>query len=155
MGSKHEKRHVNASAFIATGNPENQPVLPDQYSYIKFKMSIEDIEDIQVPIPHTERATKHAVASLDLEPGEVAHSYQEGGSNAQTEDHFLPVRASSHSNNFTQKGTKMIYIKTWGCSHNNSDSEYFAGKFPRFHRQSIRNVGRERVQARPMRCRKE
>lgn len=22
----------------------------------------------------------------------------------------------------------MIYIKTWGCSHNNSDSEYMAGQ---------------------------
>ena len=25
-------------------------------------------------------------------------------------------------------GTQKIYIKTWGCSHNNSDSEYMAGQ---------------------------
>ncbi len=24
-------------------------------------------------------------------------------------------------------GTERIYIKTWGCSHNNSDGEYMAG----------------------------
>ena len=24
-------------------------------------------------------------------------------------------------------GTQSIYIKTWGCSHNNSDGEYMAG----------------------------
>lgn len=25
-------------------------------------------------------------------------------------------------------GTQTIYIKTWGCTHNNSDSEYMAGQ---------------------------
>jgi hypothetical protein len=25
-------------------------------------------------------------------------------------------------------GTRSIYVKTWGCSHNNSDSEYMAGQ---------------------------
>ena len=25
-------------------------------------------------------------------------------------------------------GTQRIYIKTWGCSHNNSDGEYMAGQ---------------------------
>ena len=25
-------------------------------------------------------------------------------------------------------GTQRIYVKTWGCSHNNSDSEYMAGQ---------------------------
>ncbi|KAL4710382.1 hypothetical protein ACJJTC_012409 [Scirpophaga incertulas] len=24
-------------------------------------------------------------------------------------------------------GTQAIYVKTWGCAHNNSDSEYMAG----------------------------
>lgn len=24
-------------------------------------------------------------------------------------------------------GTQTIYVKTWGCAHNNSDSEYMAG----------------------------
>lgn len=25
-------------------------------------------------------------------------------------------------------GTQRIYVKTWGCSHNNSDGEYMAGQ---------------------------
>lgn len=25
-------------------------------------------------------------------------------------------------------GTQKIYVKTWGCTHNNSDSEYMAGQ---------------------------
>ena len=25
-------------------------------------------------------------------------------------------------------GTQKIYLKTWGCSHNNSDGEYMAGQ---------------------------
>ena len=25
-------------------------------------------------------------------------------------------------------GTQSIYVKTWGCSHNNSDGEYMAGQ---------------------------
>lgn len=29
-------------------------------------------------------------------------------------------------------GTQKIYVKTWGCSHNNSDSEYMAGQLAAF-----------------------
>lgn len=29
-------------------------------------------------------------------------------------------------------GTQTIYVKTWGCSHNNSDSEYMAGQLVQF-----------------------
>ena len=29
-------------------------------------------------------------------------------------------------------GTQKIYVKTWGCSHNNSDSEYMAGQLASF-----------------------
>lgn len=25
-------------------------------------------------------------------------------------------------------GTQTVYLKTWGCAHNNSDSEYMAGQ---------------------------
>jgi len=29
---------------------------------------------------------------------------------------------------FCLSGTQSVYVKTWGCSHNNSDSEYMAGQ---------------------------
>ena len=36
--------------------------------------------------------------------------------------HFGPVADS------IIPGTQKIYVKTWGCSHNNSDGEYMAGQ---------------------------
>lgn len=29
-------------------------------------------------------------------------------------------------------GTQKIYVRTWGCSHNNSDGEYMAGQLAAF-----------------------
>lgn len=29
-------------------------------------------------------------------------------------------------------GTQTIFVKTWGCTHNNSDSEYMAGQLAAF-----------------------
>lgn len=37
------------------------------------------------------------------------------GADKQKQDSYVP-------------GTQSIYVKTWGCSHNNSDSEYMAGQ---------------------------
>merc|ERR1719452_256535 len=33
----------------------------------------------------------------------------------------------SDTTNFLQ-GTASVYVKTWGCAHNSSDSEYMAGQ---------------------------
>ena len=38
----------------------------------------------------------------------------------------LPCGAKPVADSFIP-GTQSIYIKTWGCSHNNSDGEYMAG----------------------------
>lgn len=38
-----------------------------------------------------------------------------------------PVLADSHI-----PGTQKIYLKTWGCSHNNSDGEYMAGQLANY-----------------------
>lgn len=38
----------------------------------------------------------------------------------------LPLRNKPVADSFIP-GTQSIYIKTWGCSHNNSDGEYMAG----------------------------
>ena len=37
-------------------------------------------------------------------------------------------------------GTQKIYLKTWGCSHNNSDSEYMAGQLASY---GYKIVGKE------------
>ena len=39
---------------------------------------------------------------------------------------FNPSRNKPVAESFIP-GTQSIYIKTWGCSHNNSDGEYMAG----------------------------
>lgn len=47
-------------------------------------------------------------------------------------DSFVPgsclfPRSNSYMSDFLSSGTHTVYVKTWGCSHNNSDSEYMAG----------------------------
>lgn len=46
----------------------------------------------------------------------------------ETEDE-IQVEKSSYSN---IPGTQKIYVKTWGCAHNSSDSEYMAGQLAAF-----------------------
>ncbi|XP_069128029.1 threonylcarbamoyladenosine tRNA methylthiotransferase-like [Argopecten irradians] len=36
-------------------------------------------------------------------------------------------------------GTQKVYVKTWGCSHNNSDSEYMAGQLASYGYQIVDN----------------
>jgi len=55
------------------------------------------------------------------------------GANRARKAHVLPKRASRKHANHTPigdsyiPGTETIYVKTWGCGHNNSDGEYMAG----------------------------
>lgn len=59
--------------------------------------------------------------------------------NQATENASEKEKETSHGTSFNDElppntndsiipGTQMIYIKTWGCTHNNSDSEYMAGQ---------------------------
>jgi len=34
-------------------------------------------------------------------------------------------------------GTQRVYVKTWGCSHNNSDGEYMAGQLAAYGYQIV------------------
>jgi hypothetical protein len=43
-------------------------------------------------------------------------------------DYSLLYLIINRNLSFSVLGTRTIYIKTWGCSHNNSDSEYMAGQ---------------------------
>lgn len=38
-----------------------------------------------------------------------------------------PTPADTENTNFLQ-GSASVYVKTWGCAHNSSDSEYMAGQ---------------------------
>lgn len=46
-------------------------------------------------------------------------------------DLFLLLLTLCHLSVFIA-GTQTIWVKTWGCSHNNSDSEYMAGQLAQY-----------------------
>ncbi|KAK6178971.1 hypothetical protein SNE40_011437 [Patella caerulea] len=77
--------------------------------------TLDDIEDIvsvnDVTVEDRVRAKKHVV------PRARKHKKEK---ETITKDKFL---ADSYI-----PGIQSIYVKTWGCSHNNSDSEYMAGQ---------------------------
>ena len=70
---------------------------------------LQDIEDFQEPI--IERITPVSVKITHTSVKTSTSSFEVP---TTTVDQLLP-------------GNARIYIKTWGCSHNNSDSEYMAG----------------------------
>jgi len=39
-------------------------------------------------------------------------------------------------------GTQKIYVRTWGCSHNNSDGEYMAGQLAAYGYKIVGKINR-------------
>ncbi|CAG6015848.1 unnamed protein product, partial [Menidia menidia] len=74
--------------------------------------SIEDIEDMvspSDPTPHERQSSRKCIIPRSRKKKEL-QIHEE----LQT-DSLIP-------------GTQKIWMKTWGCSHNNSDGEYMAGQ---------------------------
>ena len=46
-------------------------------------------------------------------------------------------------------GTQCIYVRTWGCSHNNSDSEYMAGQLAAY---GYKITGKGEITTHVLRC---
>jgi threonylcarbamoyladenosine tRNA methylthiotransferase CDKAL1 len=73
-----------------------------------------DIEEIGVEISDLDREktveSTQVVRKFVKQPKEETHDLIKSAS----VDHFLP-------------GSQTIWVKTWGCAHNNSDGEYMAG----------------------------
>lgn len=78
---------------------------------------IDDIEDL--------------ISSQDITPKERYSTRKNVTTRAKRkkEDRELPV-AQIYSS--VIPGTQTIYVKTWGCTHNSSDSEYMAGQLAAF-----------------------
>jgi threonylcarbamoyladenosine tRNA methylthiotransferase CDKAL1 len=85
-------------------------------------MSIEDIEDLTAPDENTKRLPRYQL--------NINFKTQKADSiTASVEDDKENIDAAfvdKNGENFLP-GRQTIFIKTWGCSHNNSDSEYMAG----------------------------
>jgi len=43
-----------------------------------------------------------------------------------------PIKLEKTIHESVVPGTQTIYVKTWGCAHNNSDSEYMAGQLAQY-----------------------
>ncbi|XP_056618548.1 threonylcarbamoyladenosine tRNA methylthiotransferase [Triplophysa dalaica] len=73
---------------------------------------VDDIEDMVTshePTPH-----ERQFARMSIVPRARKHKQQSAGEELQA-DSVIP-------------GTQKVWVRTWGCSHNNSDGEYMAGQ---------------------------
>ena len=85
---------------------------------------IEDIEDIvgEGDLVGLERSVARSNAVIKRVKKCVKRKQKTvNGTNHEDESH-----AEYKAN--TIPGTQKIWVKTWGCAHNNSDSEYMAGQ---------------------------
>ncbi|GCB63749.1 hypothetical protein scyTo_0011665, partial [Scyliorhinus torazame] len=76
---------------------------------------VEDIEDIvsaEDPKPHDQLFAKRSIVPHVRKRNK--HKQDDGTEDLHA-DSVIP-------------GTQKIWVKTWGCSHNNSDGEYMAGQ---------------------------
>ena len=92
---------------------------------------LDDIEDIigendvgpkdryknkPVPVPKSRKIKKKStVVSPEAESPAEANNNADG-------------RIQQDEGNFLDTGSRSVYVKTWGCAHNSSDSEYMAGQ---------------------------
>ena len=88
---------------------------------IRAMSSVGDIEDCVVrsdPLPSERGSARARVLPRALRASRKRAAARACGDEAEVErpvaESFIP-------------GTQPVYVKTWGCSHNNSDGEYMAG----------------------------
>ncbi|XP_047139175.1 threonylcarbamoyladenosine tRNA methylthiotransferase isoform X1 [Hydra vulgaris] len=78
--------------------------------------NLDDIEDIFQPedLTHDERIYNRSLVTTRVHQRAISKGCDSIDDERPLADSIIP-------------GTQCIYIKTWGCTHNNSDSEYMAG----------------------------
>lgn len=82
--------------------------------------AVEDIEDI---ISRNDATLNDRIAvRRDVLPKARRMKLNSRNNGEVQEQEFKPVGDS------IIPGTQSIFVRTWGCSHNNSDSEYMAGQ---------------------------
>ena len=80
---------------------------------------VEDIEDI---IGLNDVAPKNRYKNKPMMVPKVRKMKEK----AMSKETQIP-KSNTDSTNFLQ-GNASVYVKTWGCAHNSSDSEYMAGQ---------------------------
>ncbi|CAD7015249.1 unnamed protein product [Ceratitis capitata] len=84
--------------------------------------NIDDIEDLISADDIKPRDRYKNKKSVSVRPKKRNHA---AGSDTNVETPELPEKTIYES---VIPGTQKVYVKTWGCAHNNSDSEYMAGQ---------------------------
>ncbi|XP_059151882.1 threonylcarbamoyladenosine tRNA methylthiotransferase-like isoform X3 [Physella acuta] len=96
--------------------------MPSQNSLKACDQDIEDIEDIALSSGESRLLREHIV------PHPRSTRTQLKGSNNNESPCDENAVGDNEQRDSYVPGTQSIYLKTWGCSHNNSDSEYMAGQ---------------------------
>jgi len=82
-----------------------------------------DVEDIEDIIGLNDVAPKNRYKNKPMMVPKVRKLKEK----SLREETPIPVKDTEESTNFLQ-GNASVYVKTWGCAHNSSDSEYMAGQ---------------------------
>jgi len=86
---------------------------------------LEDIEDIFNPDDVT---PQERVNNRQYVTARTRRSINGHNNNNTSNGHEPCVQEACDESASVIPGTQTIYVKTWGCTHNNSDSEYMAGQ---------------------------
>ncbi|XP_077998583.1 threonylcarbamoyladenosine tRNA methylthiotransferase-like [Glandiceps talaboti] len=78
------------------------------------------------------------VSESDVTPNERYNARKNVVVRHRTPKLFTRSEEKTHADSIIP-GTQSIYVKTWGCSHNNSDSEYMAGQLAAYGYKIIDN----------------
>jgi len=82
---------------------------------------MDDLEDLTPPLPST---TRSILPSTTIVPNtQIKYSTSKPSPSALSSTHATP----SLLDNLNIPGTQSVWLKTFGCAHNVSDSEYMAG----------------------------
>lgn len=90
-------------------------------------MTIEDIEEITFPADSTEDVKSNRADSRFVTKRVLKSRFPSVPKNAHENDENAKSTAPISDDFHFLPDQHKIFVKTWGCSHNNSDSEYMAG----------------------------
>lgn len=88
---------------------------------------VDDIEDIlKQDVSNANDSSIDEINRASNKSFILPKSIKKPKQNQQEEENDDPEVLDTKTSNIP--GVASIYIKTWGCTHNNSDSEYMAGQ---------------------------
>ena len=90
--------------------------------------AMDDIEDLVGEGDLTGLERSHTRANAVVKRVKKVRSDNKNADRKKHVDSSLTGMNGAGAASSTVPGTQKIWVKTWGCAHNNSDSEYMAGQ---------------------------